>query len=321
MRNFLSLFLSVVVVLSGAAFSTAEARQLSFKKTPMGGFTRFEYSFSDYRGRPHQLLFSLPRAIIQDGLSLFKEFSNEDVDRYAYARMKDYARTLPKGIDLNINRVSTGNYRINVTSQAVYGYNNEDLDHIIKQVQAAQKQGMQEYLKAHYMIEDESGQYVFPDHLRVAEKYRRDMSNVARAIQQQTSGMSLRDRVNFALNWVQSIPYNTLLDRKTTSGAGFVAPPGLIALNQGDCDTKSVALGAILRNLSPKTRIMMVYVPGHAFLGLSIPAQQGDRTLVIDGQRFVLIEPAGPGVLPVGIISNQAETELRGAQFSYREFS
>ena len=68
-------------------------------------------------------------------------------------------------------------------------------------------------------------------------------------------------------------------------------------------------------------RTMMIYTPGHAFIGLGIPSTSTDRTLNINGATFVLAEPAGPAILPLGMISPEAEADLRRNQYSYREIS
>jgi hypothetical protein len=90
-----------------------------------------------------------------------------------------------------------------------------------------------------------------------------------------------------ATEFIQSIPYST----STTTDAGFQTPIGMFAQNRGDCDTKSVALAAILRGYGINS--VMVTMPEHMFMGVEIPASPGDHTFVYRGRRFVSVEPTG----------------------------
>ena len=124
---------------------------------------------------------------------------------------------------------------------------------------------------------------------------------VSDAIALQTQGMAKREAINYALHFLQSIPYSRLKSRDGKGLLGFVAPLTLLDLNRGDCDTKSTALAALLRNLFPTLKMKMVLVPGHAFLAIDLPARRGDDTLVVDGHRYVVVEPTGPSLAPVGV--------------------
>lgn len=74
----------------------------------------------------------------------------------------------------------------------------------------------------------------------------------------------------------------------------------LFDINRGDCDTKSTAMAAILRNLFPDMKMIMVLVPNHAFLAVAMPKQPGDQYLRFDGTDYVVLEAAGPALTPVG---------------------
>lgn len=123
---------------------------------------------------------------------------------------------------------------------------------------------------------------------------------VAKAIANKTRGLPDRDVIAYALRFLQLIPYDNLKSRNALNSIGFVAPLTLIDINRGDCDTKSAALAALIRNLLPDVRMAMVLVPGHAFLALGIPAKNGDATININGRNYVVVEPTGPALSPVG---------------------
>ncbi|VAW93280.1 hypothetical protein MNBD_GAMMA23-1999 [hydrothermal vent metagenome] len=123
---------------------------------------------------------------------------------------------------------------------------------------------------------------------------------MAKAIANKTRGLSDRDVIAYALRFLQLIPYDNLKSRNAMGSIGFVAPLTLIDINRGDCDTKSAALAALVRNLLPDVRMAMVLVPGHAFLALDIPSKNSDSTINVDGRHYVVVEPTGPALSPVG---------------------
>ncbi len=123
---------------------------------------------------------------------------------------------------------------------------------------------------------------------------------LAKAIADKTRGLSDREVIAYALRFLQRIPYDNLKSRNAMGSIGFVAPLTLIDINKGDCDTKSAALAALIRNLLPNVGMAMVLVPGHAFLALDIPAKNSDSTITVNGRNYVVVEPTGPALSPVG---------------------
>ena len=49
----------------------------------------------------------------------------------------------------------------------------------------------------------------------------------------------------------------------------------------------------------------MVYVPGHALVGVGLPPLDGERTFEAAGKTFVYAEPVGPAALPLGQTPNR----------------
>ncbi len=138
------------------------------------------------------------------------------------------------------------------------------------------------------------------DFVQVAVEETTGIRPLAKAIANKTRGLSDREVIAYALRFLQLIPYDTLKSRNALGSIGFVAPLTLIDINKGDCDTKSVALAALIRNLLPDVRMVMVLVPGHAFLALDIPDKNSDSTININGREYVVVEPTGPALSPVG---------------------
>lgn len=74
-----------------------------------------------------------------------------------------------------------------------------------------------------------------------------------------------------------------------------------------------------MRNIYPRARIIIVQVPGHALVGFNFGEKTGDKVLRVKRETFVLAEPVGPAVVPLGKISPQALRYLSARDFSYQE--
>jgi hypothetical protein len=147
-----------------------------------------------------------------------------------------------------------------------------------------------------------------PDYARIAQESLEDLRPVADAVSALTRGRPPREGLTRLLLFLQTIPYDRLDDRATD--AGFLLPLVLLAENRGDCDSKAVAFAALARLLYPDVPSALVLVPQHAFVALGLPPARGDRTLRHGGREWVLAEPVGPHVLPVGRLGEESERKL-----------
>ena len=90
---------------------------------------------------------------------------------------------------------------------------------------------------------------------------------------------------------------------------GFYPPPRVLEVGSGDCDTKSALLAAILRSFSG-VRLVGVQIPGHYLIGVDRVPRSWEAFVEYRGVPYVLIEPAGPGMLPPGSISETSRSAL-----------
>ncbi|MCA8838042.1 MAG: hypothetical protein K8963_09355 [Proteobacteria bacterium] len=130
-----------------------------------------------------------------------------------------------------------------------------------------------------------------------------------------------RDRVDKVMGFFQSIPYEAIQDKRHANSAlGFRMPAVTIDQNLGDCDSKAVGMAAVLKNLMPHRRVLLVLVPGHAFLAMQLTPHAGDDLIHYAGSQWVLLEPVGPGLFKVGTISRSSRALLKaGLGISYVE--
>jgi hypothetical protein len=187
-------------------------------------------------------------------------------------------------------------------------------DDLRQDIQGIQKR-MQDFQAAYFherLYKVQDGKYVLPDYARIADISVPDLRPAAAAISRWTRGLPRRESLSRLLLFIQTIPYDRLEDRSTD--AGFLLPLVMLDENRGDCDSKSVTYAVLAHRMYPNLAISMVLVPQHAFLALGLPPAPGDRTLRQDGRTWVLAEPVGPGVQPVGRIGKESERGLAHIQ-------
>lgn len=90
---------------------------------------------------------------------------------------------------------------------------------------------------------------------------------------------------------------------------GFYPAPRALEVGSGDCDTKSALLAAIMSNFSA-SHMVGVHVPGHYLVGINRVPRAGEAFVQYRGEPYVLIEPAGPGLLPPGTITATTQAAL-----------
>ena len=122
-----------------------------------------------------------------------------------------------------------------------------------------------------------------------------------------------RARVTLALAFFQQVPYAPL-GNAVRRGGDFLPAPALLAQNRGDCDSKVVALAAVLRTYTPWRKLAVIVMPGHAVLGVDLPARPGEQTVRAQAQQYVALEPSGPMMAPVGDVSPRAAKYLAQAR-------
>lgn len=303
----------------------AHAGQLSFSAKAEGNAVRFTTRWTDAENREQSLSFAIPQDDLRRGKDEFQAYDNKESAKRAYVAVQTYARLASvNGRSVKVTQNYQG-YDIQTQTEAKDEAEakviNDDLMANLKKVQA---KAVEDYMvDSFYTRVDDT--HVMPDHKRIARRYASALTPLAVATRQsllaQGMGTDVRSAAAYLLGYFQSIPYDTLLSRRSSNGAGFKTPYGLITGNKGDCDTKSVAMAAVLRQLYPTLRITMVYVPDHAFLGVAIPRGPRDYALNLGGTPFVLVDPTGPRLLKVGEVDSKALDDLEAGRYSYQEIA
>ncbi len=272
------------------------AGQTAFETSAGPRVQSFRYAWVDGGGVAHAAAFTLPAATVARELSEPVRLPLDALAKAQLAGVEAYAR------GLNGPKVTAKAGRGGAVAISVSGRDRARMNAALAGAEAASAAARASFLAARGWSVDDRGR-LRPDHARIAADMADDVGPVAVAL-----GMppgDPREGLARALSFVQSIPYER--HRKNRQDAGFRRPLSVLAMNRADCDGKATLFLALVRAAYPSLGAAMVYIPNHALVGLAIEPVRGDSTFKRDGVRFVLAEPVGPSLTPLGEGSGRSE--------------
>lgn len=298
-----------------AASSACVAAQLAFSAQKTSEQIAYEYRWQPNDGSPRSLAFALSKQALSSLPHQQHNYSPALAQRYVYVQMMKAAKAIdPKQARVTLSQQQDA---IKIAVRSPSQARNQAISDQLREVQQA---AFDEYLHDHYYTRYTTvynQQAVKPDHIRFIREYQEPLIPLSQAIYDNIASQSdAREYFDFLLSWVQSIPYDTLEDRSQTNGAGFLPPAGLLAHNQGDCDSKSVLTAAIARGFLPDTPMILILLPQHALLGVALTPRQGDDTVEVDGTSYILYEPTGPARLPFGQIAPDSRAAIANRHYT-----
>lgn len=287
-----------------------------FNKTLDAEKTLYSYQWQDHLGQTRNLQFTFDNKGAADQHSKTTRYQSELAKRYVFLALQKAALQVdPREASIQVQRLGK-DIRVRVSSREP-----DNVQRWQTTMAKEEKSAYARYLKEHYytVFRDAFGREgVKPDHLRYATESLQFMLPIAKAFYEQVqSNSDSREYVKLLLSWVQSIPYDKLQNRITSNGAGFYSPSALLDNNKGDCDSKSTLLIALLRSLLPKTSLALIYLPNHALVGVALPHRENEKTLMLNGTEFMLMEPTGPALLALGMIGANSRLAIDRGLFSY----
>ncbi|AWL11053.1 hypothetical protein HMF8227_00557 [Saliniradius amylolyticus] len=295
-----------------------EAQQLLFEKTRTQAGYEFEYRWRDADKRQLSLAFTLPHDKFPTELLQPKAYHPKAAQRRIYmALMKHSSELDPRLASVRIQRRGRDlSWSIRTTKASA----KQDIQ---RQLMEVRQSTMDQYLWENYYHRFESflGQEgIKPDHMRFANESQPPLLPVSQALYQSLNTKERRPYIRLLLGWLQSIPYNPLDNRLESNGSGYLSPPAVILNNVGDCDSKTTLAGSLLATMLPKMSTVIIYLPNHALLGLKIAPLAGEKTLKLDGETYVLAEPTGPALLPIGEIGPDSERAIDTGMYHFERF-
>ena len=306
-----------VILLLTCFIAKTQAQQLSYEKLAIEGGYRFEYQWLNHNKMKQDIAFTLTQAGLFDRFRYFKSYHNDYAKKTIIRRIKQQMQQNP------IEGVQIAYGKADKFSVQAYGQDKKKVADAYEQITLIQQKVTQAYLKEIYYQEFTNHQQVTAikvDHARIANDSVHDLKPLKPIILDVVSIQNPREVTNFVVSFVQSIPYNKLQSRLTSSGAGFNPPLKLLWENQGDCDSKMTLTAALLRALMPRIEMVFIYIEEHAFIGINIPAKLGEMTIRHDNITYLLADPTGPALLPVGAVGPESGLAIVQGQYSIQRF-
>ncbi len=311
-------FLLVVALLLLFFTTKGQAEQLSFSKKPTKQGYSFHYQWLDHTNTEQEISFVLS----QEGL--FERFRNFKTYQHSYAQ-KTILRRIKKHMQKNPIAGVQIIYRQqhDKLSVEVKGLDRKKIAKAYQEIIKLEKQVTNKYFEETYyqaFTNHEQVSGIKVDHVSIANNSVVDLKPLKPIILDKVSIQNTRKATNYVLSFVQNIPYSTLESRLTSSGAGFNPPLRVLWENQGDCDSKMTLTAALLRALMPRIEMVLIYIEGHAFIGINIPAKAGEITIEHEQISYLLAEPTGPALFPLGKLAPESELAINQGHYSVQNY-
>ena len=285
--------------------------QLEFRTGYRGHTFVYHYQWLDVYNKTQSMSFELKKKMAQTSNKEFQRFDSHAQRNYVIDALKRYR---PQNRKLTVKFVfEGGGFAPQFEGRFITPAEvDQEYVHIKSYVKRAQEEFVKQSLHKNY---DRWG--LLPDYAELTKLYTPRVEPVAAAILKNTQGQSPREKINYTLGFLQSIPYDQLLNRENSNGSGYATPVELFSRNIADCDSKSVAFLSILRNIFPQTPMALILVPGHAFVGMYTAPEPGDVTVMIEGEQYVMAEPVGPGRSRMGQLQPESLKAIQNGDYTY----
>jgi hypothetical protein len=281
--------------------TSANAKQLNFSKHSEGDHYNFHYEWLDHSNQHKSINFTLTKAALFERFRILKPYQSEYSQKTIMHALKKQLTKKP------LDNVQA--FFVNENGKSVIqikGAKDKDIGLAYQKVKEIEQEVTSQYFKKNYyqFFNSYNGERrIKIDHARIANNSVRDFKPIKSVILDQVDIKNIRNVTNYVLGFVQSIPYSTLESHITSSGSGFNAPAKLLWENQGDCDSKVTLTTTILRALMPRIDMVIIYIDQHAFMGIAIPANAGEKTIQHQGINYLLAEPTGPALYTLGVLA------------------
>ena len=297
---------------------TVKAKQISFSKYPQDDHYVFKYQWLDYDKQTQSMSFSLTKAALFERFRMLKTYQSEFAQKSIMRDLRKQLRKQPlKGVQ-TIFLQQNGQTEIQIK-----GSEDKNVAFAYQQVNKLQQTLTTKYFRKNYyqlFTSNDQQTGIKVAHVSVANDSVADFKALKPVIMEKVAIENIRKVANYVLGFVQSIPYSPLESRITSSGAGFNPPAKLLWENQGDCDSKMTLTATILRALMPRIDMVMIYIDQHAFIGIAIPGEAGEMTIDYQGITYLLAEPTGPALYPLGALAPESELAVDQGRYIAEAF-
>jgi hypothetical protein len=279
------------------AWGTAQGQQLAFARNAAGGgMESVSYRWLDGAKRERTTAFALSRRDIADAEASFERFSLAGMWAAIESGLRDEMAASESGARIEFTRER------NRLAWSVSAPNAAQQGALVRRLNERFGQAQNAYLSRHLRRRMADGR-ILVDFAAAATAQKEAVRGLARALAE-APGLAAdeRARVALALAFFQQIPYAPLGDGEARGG-DFLAGPALLARNRGDCDSKVVALAAVLATFVPERKLAVVSMPGHVVLGIDLTALPGEHMAHTAARQYVIMEASGPLMSPIGDVA------------------
>lgn len=299
-----------------APSSLAEQIKYGRKKVEQG--YQFDYLWRDSAAQNQQISFVLSNQTLFDKFRNFRAFKSDIAQSYINKYIvKAWKKSPIPGAQLNlIKRAGKYQLQVNASSQTL-------MQQARSRVHELEQEATEDFFNKYYyhsFVTHDGVSAIKPDHVRIANETVESLKILKPLILETVSIKNVRMVTNYVLGFSQAIPYSPLESRVSSSGAGFNPPNKLLWENQGDCDSKVTLTAALLRALMPRIKMALVFIDGHALIGIEVMPQAGETTVYWQGTTYVLAEPTGPATYPLGQVAPDSLLAINSGRYTLETF-
>ena len=280
------------------------AQQRSFAVDKSSEEWEFTVSWSDVRGKKQRVDFALPSESVAADLAVPLKFQIKEANRVIVDAINEYGAAT-KGVQ--IKAVQRGK-KVSISGRS---RSRKKLKKAQSELRGVQRKALRQYMKAHGFTKLKGK--IIPNHAQHAYRYSDDVEPLAVALG--SDRLKRRAFAKRALSFVQSIPYEK---GRNGRDRGFRLPLSVVARNKGDCDSKATLYLALMKAAHPSLDSIFVYIKGHAFVGLGLKPTGDDVVFRADGRKWVLVEPVGPALSPIGQGARKSERKAKRGKIDVR---
>jgi hypothetical protein len=266
----------------------------------------FDMAWTNAKQKARSAQFKLDAGSIQADVDTLLMFQKADAHEAIIAAVRKYTKTL-KGVDITVKVDRSGNLNISGTGKR------KKLKAAAKEIKRIQEAALKAYMREHGFTHVKGK--ITPVHAKHAYRYADKVRPIAEALG--AGEIKRRTYAARALTFVQSSPYEK--GQKGKADKGFRLPLSVLANNMGDCDSKATLYLSLLKAAHPGLDTTIVYIPGHAFVGLGLKPRKGDVTFKARGKTWVMAEPVGPALAPLGDGDKRSKARARKGRFKTRQ--
>lgn len=277
--------------------SLASAQQTAWEVEKSRTTWAFDVRWKDGQGERHRARFELPAKDVKADLDEPLRMKPTDAHKAVAKDINAWAED-QKGVSIKARGTKKG---VKISGSSKQG--RKKLKTAMREASEVRDEAFDDWMDDNGFTELKRG--VVPDHASHASNYADDVEPIVEALGGPTADP--RAFAELALSFVQSIPY----EKASLKRDRYRRPLSLVGRNKGDCDSKATLYLALMRGAYPELPLTVLYIKGHAFVGVGLEPAKGDTTLRQDGTVYVLAEPVGPALKPLGEVDGKSRRKAK----------